>query len=159
MNRSLGHSGPLHVDLTDGPIDVPALLPLIADPDVGAHAWFIGVTRRTTSSPDDPEQKLRTATLHYEAQRTMALSELESLGRDAIGRFALTALVMVHRLGRVPIGEACVVVGCSSPHRADSLDALPWVMAALKRSVPIWKQESYEDGQTQWVHPARPETS
>ena len=83
----------------------------------------------------------------------MALSELHQLAMRAVEKFGLAKLVIVHRLGDVPVGEASVVVGCSSPHRPATFEALPWVMNLLKRDVPIWKCERYEDQTTQWVHP------
>ncbi len=83
----------------------------------------------------------------------MAIRELEKLAAQAIHKFSLTKLVIVHRLGEVPVGQASVVVGCSSPHRPATFAALPWIMDVLKRDVPIWKRELYTDGTTEWVHP------
>lgn len=140
---------PLRVELVDGPIDVPSLLESVGDPDVGAHAWFLGVTRRTT-------QGRITQSLTYEAYPAMALEQLDRLGHDCIQRLGLAHLVIVHRLGIVPIGEASLVVGCSSPHRAATFEALAWIMDQIKRDVPIWKREFFEDGSTMWVHPSMP---
>jgi molybdopterin synthase catalytic subunit len=83
----------------------------------------------------------------------MAIVSLEKLAAAAIERFALCRLVIVHRLGEVPVGEASVVVGCSSAHRRQTFEALAWVMDTLKRETPIWKRETYADGSTEWVHP------
>jgi molybdopterin synthase catalytic subunit len=146
MNRQRSH-----VELVDQPIDLESLRELIADPDVGAHGWFLGVTRRTT---DDRV----TDRLSYEAHRPMAIRELETLADSAIARFSLCRLVLVHRLGEVPVGEASVVVGCSSGHRPQVFEALAWVMDTLKREIPIWKRETYTDGTTEWVHPTAPAT-
>ncbi|MCG8649746.1 MAG: molybdenum cofactor biosynthesis protein MoaE [Pirellulales bacterium] len=134
------------VNLVDEPISLLEWQAALEDPDVGAHGWFLGVTRRTT------EDRI-TETLSYQAHRTMALKELEKLAVEAIKKFSLVRLVIVHRLGEVPVGEASVVVGCSSAHRVDTFDALRWIMEVLKRDVPIWKQETYAGGSTQWVHP------
>jgi len=134
------------IDLVDQPIDLPSLTEMIGDPDVGAHGWFLGVTRRTTGNRV-------TQRLCYEAHRSMAIAELQRLAQQACRRFSLVAAVIVHRLGEVPVGEASVVVGCSSGHRPNVFEALPWMMDTLKREVPIWKQESYADGTTEWVHP------
>ena len=132
--------------LVDEPIDIDTLRDKIADPDVGAHGWFEGVTRRTT------EDRV-TERLSYEAHRPMAEAELRKLAEAAIEKFSLTRIVIVHRLGEVPVGEASVVVGCSSSHRPPTFQAMAWVMDVLKRDVPIWKRESYVDGTTEWVHP------
>lgn len=136
----------IHVALIDQPIDITALLERVGDPDVGAHGWFLGVTRRTT---DDRV----TDRLSYQAHRPMAIRELEKLAETALEKFSLCKIVLVHRLGEVPVGEASVVVGCSSGHRPQTFEALAWVMDTLKREIPIWKQESYTDGTTEWVHP------
>ena len=141
-----------YIDIVDGPIDPIALLEKVADPDVGAHGWFYGVTRRTTNKGESSET-LVTQTLAYEAHRVMANRELEKLADRAINQFDLRHVVIVHRIGEVPIGEASVVVGCSSSHRPATFDALRWIMEVLKQEVPIWKRETYADGSTEWVHP------
>ncbi|QDT07223.1 Molybdopterin synthase catalytic subunit [Rubripirellula lacrimiformis] len=135
-----------HIELVDGPIDIAALTTRLGDPDVGAHGWFIGVTRRTT------DQRI-TETLCYEAHREMAVSELQRLAEQAAEKFSLRQVIIVHRLGPVPVGQASIVVGCCSPHRVETFAALPWMMDVLKQDVPIWKQETYVDGSQQWVHP------
>ncbi|TWU58412.1 Molybdopterin synthase catalytic subunit [Rubripirellula tenax] len=136
----------VHIDIVDAPIDLNALTEKVSDPDVGAHGWFVGVTRRTT---DDRI----TETLDYEAHRPMAIEQLGQIARQAIDTYSLAHVVIVHRIGRVPVGEASIVVGCSSAHRVDTFAALPWMMDAIKRDVPIWKRETYTDGQQEWVHP------
>ncbi|TWT79320.1 Molybdopterin synthase catalytic subunit [Planctomycetes bacterium CA13] len=136
---------PILVQLVSKGIDVGQLQSFIADPDVGAHGWFHGVTRRRTGD------KI-TQILSYEAHESMAISELNRLAREATERFELTRLVIVHRLGIVPVGEASVVIGCSSPHRKQVFAALPWLMDHLKQDVPIWKQETFVDGSSEWVH-------
>lgn len=134
------------IELTDSPIDQESLREKVADPDVGAHGWFVGVTRKTTGSRV-------TDTLSYEAHTPMAVRELEKLADTAVQKFSLCRLLIVHRLGEVPIGEASIVVGCSSGHRPETFEALAWVMDTLKREIPIWKREIYADGTTEWVHP------
>ncbi len=136
----------LAIELTDDPIYLSAWQDRIADPDVGAHGWFLGVTRRTTGDAI-------TSQLAYDAHRPMAIAELRKIATAAQEQYQLTHVVIVHRLGEVPIGEASVVVGCSSAHRKATFAALPWIMDRLKRDVPIWKQECYADGSTEWVHP------
>ena len=135
-----------HIELVDGPIQVEALRDRIDHPDAGAQGWFVGVTRRTTGD-------LITETLHYEAHHSMANRELLKLARDAVKKFSLLRLVIVHRLGEVPIAEASVVIGCSSSHRPETFAALEWIMNQLKQDVPIWKREFYSDGTEEWVHP------
>ena len=144
------------IELTDEPIQISAYQEKVADPDVGAHGWFLGVTRRTTSraNANEGDAKTRvTVSLSYEAHHQMAHKELLTLAEQAITRFGLAKIVIIHRLGEVPVGEASVVVGCSSPHRPATFDALAWVMDTLKRNVPIWKRERYADETTEWIHP------
>lgn len=135
-----------HLELVDGPIQMEALRPRIDHPDAGAQGWFVGVTRRTTGD-------LITETLHYEAHQPMAKREMMKLAQEAVKKFSLLRLVIVHRLGEVPIAEASVVIGCSSSHRPQTFAALEWIMNALKKEVPIWKREVYSDGKEEWVHP------
>ncbi len=136
----------IRVELVHSPIELAQWRSWVGDPDVGAHLWFEGVTRRTTG-----DQK--TSRLTYEAFEPMALSELQRLGDWAVERFALTRLVIVHRLGTVEIGETSVLVGCSSPHRAAVMMAMPEIMNRLKSEVPIWKRQHDQDGEVRWVHP------
>lgn len=136
----------IHVELVAKSIDFPSLQRSLDDPDTGAHGWFLGVTRRTTGDAI-------TQTLHYEANEPMAIAELKRLADEATQKFSLTRVVIVHRLGEVPIGHASIIVGVSSPHRPATFAALPWIMDELKRDVPIWKRETYQDGSKQWVHP------
>ncbi len=146
------------VKIVDELILIDDLVDALSDPDVGAQGWFHGVTRRKTKTVGtDGQSQIRvTSTLSYEAHRPMALRELESIATAAIEKFGLVSFVVVHRLGEVPIGQASVVCGCSSPHREATFDALRWFMVRLKQDVPIWKRETYEDGSTEWVHPAPP---
>jgi molybdopterin synthase catalytic subunit len=140
------------VQIVDGPIETASLQGKLSDPDVGAHGWFYGVTRRKTTR--DEVTKI-TQSLSYEAHRPMALSQLEQLADQAAEKFNLPHVVIVHRLGEVPIGQASVVVGCSSAHRIATFDANQWIMDMIKRDVPIWKQELFEDGSREWVHPSQ----
>lgn len=141
-------SGPdaVTIGITLDRISIETFRKTIEDLDVGAHAWFEGVTRRMTGNQE-------TVSLSYDGFAPMALREMQRIGDNVVTEFALTKLVIVHRLGAVPIGEASLIVGCSSPHRAAVFLALANVVDRLKTDVPIWKQEHFADGSTQWVHP------
>ena len=140
------------IQIVDTPIDIESLRGKVDHPDVGAHGWFVGVTRRTTGTR-------KTETLSYESHVPMAIRQLEKLADAAIEKFSLHRLVIVHRLGEVPVGQASVVVGCSSSHRVEIFQALSWVMDTLKKEIPIWKREIYVDGTTEWVHPTGADAS
>lgn len=140
-----------HVELIDRPIELERLRGRLDDPDCGAQFWFLGLTRRRTT--DDAGRWRETVSLTYDAYRPMAERELQRLASGAAERFGLRQVVISHRLGSVPVGDASVAVGCSSPHRAASLQAVGWIMDELKRHVPIWKRETFADGSEEWVHP------
>ncbi|WP_149499259.1 molybdenum cofactor biosynthesis protein MoaE [Roseiconus lacunae] len=139
------------VRLVHAPIQLAQWSDQLGDPDIGAQGWFAGVTRRKTK--DDAGVVRVTHTLHYEAHSTMALSELDRIATEATKRFRLTKVIVIHRLGEVPIGQVSVLVGCCSGHRPETFAALPWIMDGLKSNVPIWKRETYQDQSTEWIHP------
>lgn len=138
--------GRIKVELTHKAIDVVSLRDHLSDPDTGSHAWFEGVTRRMTADRE-------TVKLAYEAFEAMAVSGLRQLAGQACERFDLAAIVIVHRLGEVAIGQPSIVIGCSAAHRVGPLAALPWLMDRIKADIPIWKREHFADGKQQWVHP------
>ena len=83
----------------------------------------------------------------------MAEKELAKLEAEARRRWPLEQCLIVHRLGQVPLGEASVAVAVASPHRREAFEAAEWLIDTLKQQVPIWKQEHWVDGKTEWVHP------
>ena len=85
--------------------------------------------------------------------------QLEQLEQEACRRWPVIECVLVHRLGRVELGQASVLVAVSTPHRRDAFDAAQWLMDRIKEVVPIWKQEHWVDGSTDWVHPGLPPSS
>ena len=107
---------------------------------------FVGTARGTTDG-------VATHALEYDAYEPLAVATLDALRRDAVARFDLVACVVVHRLGTVLPGEASVAVAASAPHRAAAFAAAEWLMAAIKRDVPIWKAEEQPDGHREWLHP------
>jgi len=134
------------IELTNQPIDSSALLAKASRPEAGAVVLFLGTTREMTDGR-------RTVTLDYEAYDEMAKKTLAELEAEARRRWPLVECVIVHRLGRVPLAEASVAIVVSTPHRADAFAAGEWLIDTLKRDVPIWKQEHWADGTSEWVHP------
>jgi molybdopterin synthase catalytic subunit len=137
------------VEIVEEPIQLGRYEDDLANPDVGAHAWFLGVTRRTT------EGKI-TETLYYQAYQEMAMRQMQKIAIEAAQQFSLSAVVLVHRLGEVSVGEVSVLVGVCSGHRPEAFAALPWIMDRLKEDVPIWKQECDDRGKRHWVHSGEP---
>lgn len=109
-----------------------------ASPD-GAVVTFEGVVR-------DNSRGRRTLYLDYEAYEDMALAQMHELTRQAIKEHGLRDVLLVHRLGRLHVGEISVFIAVASAHRAQAFDACRWLIDMLKRTVPIWKKEQFEDG-------------
>ena len=105
----------------------------------GALALFVGVVRNENAG----RPVLR---LEYDAYEEMALSEMQAIDREARRRWPITEIRIVHRLGRMEIGEASVAVAVASPHRDEAFEACRFAIDTLKKTVPIWKKEFYADG-------------
>lgn len=129
------------VKLVHEPIDVGALSE--ASPDDGAVCLFLGVVR-------NENRGRRVKHLEYEAYEEMALPLMEEIAAETRSRFPVSGVRLVHRLGRLEIGEASVVVAVCSPHRAEAFAACHHAIDTLKARVPIWKKEHYADG-TAWL--------
>ena len=132
-------------ELTTKPIDVGQVARRVVLPECGATVTLDGYAREWTKGK-------RTLYLVYEAYDSMALSEMERLGAEAHKQFEIAHLGIVHRTGRLEIGETSVVIAASAPHRKAAFEACEWAIKELKRTVPIWKKEVYEDGE-EWVEP------
>jgi molybdopterin synthase catalytic subunit len=106
----------------------------------------------------DHSGKSRTLYLDYEAYEPMALGKMKEIQAEARRRFAVDQVAIVHRLGRLEIGETSVLVVVSAAHRADAFDACRFAIDTLKRTVPLWKKEYFADGAVwaEGVPPARP---
>lgn len=131
------------IDLVPGTIDAAALEAAVADGAAGAICVFHGVTRN---------QHLGRAVTHleYEAYPAMALPALRAIATEIAERWPGARVAMVHRLGRVLVGEASVVIAVSTPHRAEAFAACRHAIDSLKTQVPIWKKEFWADGSA-WV--------
>jgi molybdopterin synthase catalytic subunit len=134
------------VRLTTEPIDYQALTEQVRRPDCGAVVTFLGTVRDLTGDR-------RTAALDYEAYPQMAEKKMAEIERDTRGRWPVGEMLMVHRLGHLGVGEVSVAVALSCPHRAQAFEACRHAIDRLKELVPIWKQENWADGSSEWVHP------
>ena len=134
--------------LTEDRLDLAAMVDLVRDPAAGAVSSFLGVSRKT--SPDAHNVERPVQTLWYEAYAPMALARLTEIGAQAAERFEVTAISCWHRTGEVPVGQASVAIAVAAPHRAAAFDACRFVIEEIKRSVPIWKRERFDDGE-EWV--------
>lgn len=132
--------------LTDQPIDYFALTESVRSPLSGAVVLFLGTVRELTNGR-------RTSSLDYEAYPEMAEKKLQELEVQARERWPIQGVAMLHRLGQLELGEVCVAVAVSCPHRHQAFDAGRFLIDELKAWVPIWKKEHWSDGTTEWVHP------
>jgi molybdopterin synthase catalytic subunit len=120
-------------------IDVARIVDAIKRPADGAVVTFEGIVR-------DHSRDRRTLYLDYEGYEAMARKRLERLAVEAQAKFAIDEVAVVHRLGRLEIGETSVVIAVSAAHRAAAFDACRWLIDTLKKTVPIWKKEHFADG-------------
>jgi molybdopterin synthase catalytic subunit len=137
------------VQLLDHPLDTPAAASFVTDPQAGGIAIFLGTTRAETDS-----RGKALAALDYDAYCEMACTQLKDLASSAHQRWPICRLAILHRLGRVPLGEPSVIVAVSTPHRADAFEGCRWIIDTLKAQVAIWKKEVWEDGSENWVQPS-----
>ncbi len=136
------------VGLTTTTIDARAVEARVAHAGAGAVCTFLGVTR-------DHNLGRRVGHLEYEAYPEMALPALAQIAHDIAVRWPGAQAALVHRLGRLEIGEASVVIAVSAPHRAAAFEACRYAIDTLKTTVPIWKKEVWSDGEA-WIEGVAP---
>ncbi len=134
------------IEIVEQPIEIHTIVQSAASDHSGATVLFLGTTRQFTAGKE-------TARLEYECYREMAIRKMTELRDGAISTWRLNECSVVHRVGVVPVGEASVAIAVSSAHRKAAFEAAEWLIDQLKTEVPIWKQECYADGTTEWVHP------
>src|SRR5690349_948784 len=130
-------------ELTTEAIDVGEVARRVVLPECGATVTLDGYAREWTKGK-------HTLYLVYEAYDGMALTEMQRLGAEAHKQFEIAHIGIVHRTGRIEIGETSVVIAASAPHRRAAFQACEWAIKELKRTVPIWKKEVFDNGE-QWV--------
>jgi len=128
-----------HAQIVSETIHTAPILAAIKRPEDGAVAIFDGIVR-------DNSRGRRTLYLDYTAYEPMALRQMEQLATQALSRFAIRDVRIVHRLGRLQIGESSVYIAVAAAHRAAAFDACRWLIDTLKTMVPIWKKEYFQDG-------------
>jgi molybdopterin synthase catalytic subunit len=136
------------IDLTPDPINAAPAIAFVTDSRAGGIAVFLGTTRaeRRADGVD-----LRA--LDYDAYPEMAAAQLRDLAARARAKWPVVKLALLHRTGRVALGEPSVVVAVATPHRADAFAACRWLIDTLKAEAAIWKKEVWADGSDSWVHP------
>ncbi|MDR1991984.1 MAG: molybdenum cofactor biosynthesis protein MoaE [Nitrososphaerota archaeon] len=124
-------------------IDVAAVLRSVSSNSAGATVLFLGTVR-------DHGDEGAVLGLYYEAYQEMAEEVLRSIAQQAIGRWNLLGLSVVHRLGNLAVGEVSVAIAASAEHRVEAFEACRYVIDAIKKSVPVWKKEISAAG-SMWV--------
>ena len=145
--------GAPRAQITHDRIDSACVVECLKRPEDGASVTFEGVVRSHSRGR-------RTLFLEYEAYETMAIKEMDALIAEALTRFQIRDAAIVHRLGRLEIGETSVLIVVTSAHRGAAFEACRWLIDTLKKTVPIWKKEHFEDGAV-WAdgEPFPPEVS
>ncbi len=130
-------------ELTIEPLDITSVARRVVPPECGATVTLDGYVRQYTKGRE-------TLYLEYEAYEPMAIKEMEKLIEVVHKQFEISNVGIVHRLGKLEIGETSVVISVAAPHRKAAFAACEWLIRELKRTVPIWKKEVYADGE-EWV--------
>ncbi len=130
---------PRHTAIVREVIATADIVAAIRHPEDGAAAVFEGIVRNHSRGR-------RTLHLDYEAYEEMALKQMDELTKQALAQFAVRDIALIHRLGRLQIGETSVLIVVAAAHRGPAFDACRWLIDTLKRTVPIWKKEHFEDG-------------
>ena len=128
------------IKITGEYLSLESVASFIVDPGAGGIDIFIGTTR-------DNEKGKRVLHLEYEAYQPMAEQMMEQIAAEVFGRWEIKKIAMIHRTGRVDIGEASVIIGVSSAHRKEAFEACRYAIDTLKKTVPIWKKEFFEGGE------------
>jgi molybdopterin synthase catalytic subunit len=127
------------VEIVDVPIDAEAVVAGMKAGADGAVCVFDGIVRDNTRGR-------RTLHLDYESYREMALEQMQRLAAESVTKFGVRDVALLHRLGRLVVGETSVLIVVVSAHRAAAFDACRWLIDTLKKTVPIWKKETFADG-------------
>jgi MoaE-MoaD fusion protein len=128
-----------HCSIVRNPIATQQIVDTIKAGEDGATIAFEGIVRNNSRGR-------RTLYLDYHAYEPMALKEMRKLVHSALERFAVRDVRLVHRLGRLEIGETSVLIVVAAAHRAAAFEACRWLIDTLKKTVPIWKKEYFQDG-------------
>lgn len=131
------------IRVTGDELNVAEAVSAVANPGAGAINVFHGVVRNTNKGRG-------VSHLVYEAYGAMAEKEMRTIAKEACGRFGLIDCAVLHRTGRLEIGETSLLIAVSCAHRAASFDGCHWLVDEVKKRVPVWKKEVWDDGE-EWI--------
>ena len=132
--------------ITSEAIELGDVIHAVEAGDAGAIVHFLGVVRNNTEGRE-------VSYLEYEAYPPMAEKKMAEIAQEVQEKWGLDRVAMIHRVGRLEIGEVSVAVAVASPHRKEAFEACHYAMNRLKQVVPIWKREVWADGEEEWVKP------
>ena len=132
--------------ITSAEIELGEVIRAVEAGDAGAIVHFLGVVRNNTEGRE-------VSYLEYEAYPPMAEKKMAEIAQEIHEKWGLDRVAMIHRVGRLEIGEVSVAVAVASPHRKEAFEACHYAMNRLKQIVPIWKREVWSDGEEEWVKP------
>ena len=136
------------ISLTPDPLDAARAIAFVTDGHAGAIDVFLGTTRHDTDATG------RTLiALDYEAYPDMAVTQMRDIATRARQHWPVLKVALLHRVGRVAVGEPSVIIAVSTPHRADSFAVCKFIIDTLKKEVTVWKKEIWTEGEGTWVHP------
>lgn len=133
----------MFIEVTEAPLSLDPLLKAVSRPNCGAVAFFVGIVRGPSRGRD-------ILYLEYEAYREMAEAKMREIAEAIKIQWPVEEIAIVHRVGRLEIGEASVIVAVSAPHRKEALEACAYGIERVKEVVPIWKKEVWEGGE-EWI--------
>jgi molybdopterin synthase catalytic subunit len=132
--------------ITSAEIELGDVIRAVEAGDAGAIVHFLGIVRNNTEGRE-------VSYLEYEAYPPMAEKKMAEIAQEIHEKWGLDRVAMIHRVGRLEIGEVSVAVAVASPHRKEAFEACHYAMNRLKQIVPIWKREVWTDGEEEWVKP------
>lgn len=133
----------IDVKIFTEPLDITSCIMKTTDTECGGIAIFIGTVRNKTKTK-------KVIRLEYECYQSMALKEMKKIAEDTVRLSGIKNIIIHHRMGILHIGDSAVVIAVSAPHREAAFDACRYAIDTLKKTVPIWKKEVFEDGEV-WV--------
>ena len=131
------------IEIVRRPIELAKVYESVVDPSAGGIDIFVGTTRNISEGKD-------VARLEYEAYEPMALRLMRSIADDVRKKWPVKEIAIIHRIGIVPIGEASIAIAVSAAHRREAFEACRYIIDTVKTTVPIWKKEHFQDGES-WV--------
>lgn len=132
------------LEITSNPVEVQLAIDRVKKSNHGAVVTFVGSVRENSEGK-------RVLYLEYEAYREMAEEKLEEISKEIQNRWGITDLDIIHRVGRIEVGDTAIVIAVGSAHRLEAFRACQYAIDRIKEIVPIWKKEFYEDGSSTWI--------